>query len=657
MKNKNENFIKAVLSLLSMVFLIYIGSNTLKWIKTDLTEESLYTVSEGTKSILKKLDSPIKLKLYYSKVAANKGSEGLRIFNNHFNYVRELLKEYVRYSRNNLNLQVIDPRPDTPEEEDASAYGLKKFQITNTEKYFFGLVAENETGTEKVIEFFNPGDKDRLEYDLTKLIYTIRNPQKKTIGILSSLEVMTDTNMSPYMSQIMRMQGQSVQDSWLIIRLLQELYEVKKIEKDTKHIANVDTLAVIHPVGFPEKTLFAVDQYLMKGGHLVVLVDPHTLSDVKSRGGFESSSPDNGFKKLMDKWGVEAPKHLFAGDKYLSGIGQVNRHRGPQRLLALLNCNSKCSDRYKDPISSGVNKATFVYPGVLRKKDVEGTTATPILSTSEKGNSYTAQARELNNPSRLWDSFSEGTQPVVLAHKIIGQFKTAFPEGIKVEKEKGNDEDKDKEKSPTELLTKSPKESAIIVFSDVDFISDNFAFKQSFFGPSIANNNSTLFLNAIEALSGDVNLMSVRSKGRINRSFDVIEDIEFEAEKKTEAKVKEINASIARFQSELNQLGRKANEGNIAILQNEGFKKKKKLVKKIALLKKELRSVKREGREKIETIGKIFQYINTLLGPLLVIFVGVCYSKRRKRRMGQSVSGHFRKKPGMENMKTVGGKA
>ena len=152
--------------------------------------------------------------------------------------------------------------------------------------------------------------------------------------------------------------------------------------------------------------------------------------------------------------------------------------------------------------------------------------------------------------------------------------------------------------------------------------------------------------------------MSVRSKGRINRSFDVIEDIEFEAEKKTEAKVKEINASIARFQSELNQLGRKANEGNIAILQNEGFKKKKKLVKKIALLKKELRFVKREGREKIETIGKIFQYINTLLGPLLIIFVGVCYSKRRKQRMGQSVSGHFRKKPGMEKYeKQFGGKA
>lgn len=659
---KNENLIKAILSLLSMVFLIYIGSNTLKWIKVDLTEEKLYTISGGTKSILKKLDSPIQLKLYYSKVAANKGSEGLRAFNNHFHYVRELLKEYVRHSRNNLSLQVIDPRPDTPEEEDAIAYGLKKFQLTDTEKYFFGLVAENETGTEKIIEFFNPADKDRLEYDLTKLIYTIRNPQKRTLGILSSLKVMADSEISPYMAQIMRMQGQSVQDSWIITHLLKELYDVKKIEKDTDSISDVDTLALIHPKEFPEKTLFAIDQYLMRGGSLVVLVDPHAFADVKAQGGFGSSSPDDGFKKLMDKWGVEAPAHMFAGDKYLSGIGQVTQYGGPQRLLALLNCNSKCSSHYKDPISSGITKATFVYPGVLRTKEVEGVTVTPILSTSEKGNSYTAHGRELNDPSRLWKQFSEGSEPVVLAQKIVGQFHTAFPDGVKVEEDDTSDKDKktsqkkkDKPK-PAEVITKSQKESAIIVFSDVDFISDSFAFRQSFLGPQVANNNSHLFLNAIEALSGDVDLMSVRSKNRVNRSFDVIEEIEFEAEKKTVDKVKEINASIAMVQSELNQLGRKANEGNIAILQNEGLRKKKELAKKIASLKKELRSVKREGREKIETIGKTLQYLNTLLMPLLIVLGGVWYSRRRRQRMNQNFLRN-RSKENLKKMETVGERA
>jgi ABC-2 type transport system permease protein len=174
----------------------------------------------------------------------------------------------------------------------------------------------------------------------------------------------------------------------------------------------------------------------------------------------------------------------------------------------------------------------------------------------------------------------------------------------------------------------------------VDFLTDQFAFRNSFLGPAIANDNNEIFLNSVEALSGNVELMSVRSKGRINRSFDVIEAIEFEAEKATATKVKEINVSIGRFQAELNELGKKANEGNIALLQNEGLRKKKELAKKIAMLKRELREVKREGREKVEAIGKFFQYLNTLLMPLVVIGIGFYYSRRRNRKLVKKEQNH-----------------
>ncbi len=216
MKKHNENNLKVILGLFSMALMIYIGTTVFKRIRVDFTQENLYTLSKGTKSILSKIDSPLKLKLYYSKTAANKGTEGLRAFNNHFLYVQDLLSQYVDNSRNNLTLEVIDPRPDTSEEEDAMAYGLRKFNLTETERYFFGLVAENESGTEKVIEFFDPNQKDKLEYDLTKLIFTVLNPQKKNIGILSSLDVINE-EQSAYMSQIMRMQGKDVKDSWIMI--------------------------------------------------------------------------------------------------------------------------------------------------------------------------------------------------------------------------------------------------------------------------------------------------------------------------------------------------------------------------------------------------------------------------------------------------------
>ena len=618
MSKRRENHLKIVLGLLSMTFLIYIGSTLLKKVRIDFTEENLYTLSEGTQSILSKLDAPIKLKLYYSKTAANKGTEGLRTFNNHFLYVQELLEQYVASSRNNLSLEVIDPRPDTPEEEDANVYGLKKFNLTETERYFFGLVAENESGAEKIIEFFDPAQKDRLEYELTKLIYTVLNPKKVNIGLLSSMEIYVE-NSNPYMEQIMRMQGKPVPQSWMVTRMLSELYTVKKIAKDTDSITGIDSLIIVHPKGFPEKTLFAIDQYLMKGGGLLVLVDPNAISD-RSAGmmGGMSSSPDAGFKKLMDKWGLELQANAFAGDKYLSGVGTFAPGQAGGRLLPLLNCNELCTRNYNEPMASGIDNATFIFPGVLTSKQVEGVVHTPIMSTTEKGNSYTAAPYELNNPGALWDKFTEGSKPIVIAYKALGKYQTAFPDGIKEKKT---------------VVKTSEKESAIIVVSDVDFINDRFSFKNTFLGPAMANNNSTLFLNGVEALSGNVDLMRVRSKGKVNRSFDVINAIELEAERRTADKVREIQTGIQRFQNELAQLGRQANEGNIALLQNEGIRKKKELSKKIAVLKRELRMVKREGREKIEGIGKFFQYLNTLLVPLLIVGLGVYYNRRRSKLM------------------------
>ena len=624
-----ENYLKVVLGLFSMILMIYIGTMVFKRARVDFTEENLYTLSAGTRSILTKLDSPVKLKLYYSKTAANKGTEGLRTFNNYYRYVQELLRQYVSHSRNNLSLHIIDPRPDTPEEEDAMAYGLKKFNLTETEGYFFGLVAENESGTEKIIEFFDPAQRDKLEYDLTKLIYTALNPQKKSVGIISSLEIMADDS-NPYMAQIMKMQGKNVSESWIVVQLLKEFYNVKKIDKETDSITGVETLVVIHPKGFPEKTLFAIDQYVMKGGKVIVFVDPNAASDrAASLGGGMpiSSSPDSGFKKLMDQWGIDLKSHAYAGDKYLSGVGKFNPSMPPSRLLPLLNCDQRCTQEYSDPITAGVNNATFIFPGVLLKKEVKGVAHTAIMSTTKKGNSYTAIGHELNNPNMLWNKFREGDTPVIIAYKAFGKFKSAFPDGFK---EEGKAKKKAKS-TKQNIIKESQKESAVVIFSDVDFIHDQFAFRRTFLGPTVINGNSTLFLNGIEALMGDIDLMSVRSKARINRSFDVIEQIEFEAKKRTADKVKEINASIIRFQNELGQLGRQANQGNIALLQNEGIKKKRKLAKKIAVLKRELRMVKRTGREKIEGIGKFFQYLNTLFVPILIIGMGIYYNRKRSQ--------------------------
>jgi ABC-type uncharacterized transport system involved in gliding motility auxiliary subunit len=578
------------------------------------------------------------MKLYYSKTAANKGTEGIRAFNSYYVYVKDLLTEYASHSRNNLILEVIDPRPDTKDEEDAIAYGLKKFHLTESERYFFGLVIENDTGTEKVIEFFDPEQKDKLEYLITKTIYNVARPAKKKVGILSSLPI--QSNMNPYLAQMMRMRGQRPNESWSITQLLTEYYEIQQVSPTTEEIKGVDVLMVIHPKNLSEKTQWAIDQFVLRGGRLLLMVDPMSVVDrPKSPYGMAPGSMrSSNLEKLMNNWGVTLEKGKFAGDQLLAGVGRVGPQDPPSKLLQIINCDDRCVSSHKDIISSGLSNLVFLLPGHLKLEKKEGIEATTILGTTNKGGVYEASEMELNSPGTLWNRFSPG-EGANLGVKLVGKFKSAFPDGITVERvEKGKDKkgkNAKKEKKRTEKITGlkvSKKPSSIIVFSDVDFIHNQFAFKESIFGLALANDNSSLFLNAVENLSGSKELLSIRSKGAKSRRFRVIDEIELNAEKETSQTVERIKDDIKKVQERLSKL--KISDANsMAVIKSKALDQKKDLDKRLAVYKRELREVKRKGREKIEGIGKFFQYINTLLVPFLLIIGGIIFNRIRQKRI------------------------
>ena len=607
-----------------MVFSIYIGTTWTKKIKWDLTEENLYGLSDGSINVVKKINSPLRIKLYYSKTAANKGTEGIRAFNNYFTYVKDLLFEYVGHSRNNLTLEIIDPRPDTKDEEDAITYGLKKFNLTETERYFFGLVVANDSGTEKIIEFFDPSEKDKLEYTITKTLYSVARPAKKKIGIISSLPIQSDLN--PYLAQMMRMQGKNPPESWSIIELLTEFYEVEKIDPGVQEIKDLDVLLVIHPKGFTSKIKWAIDQYILRGGSLLLLVDPMAVIDRPAnpsgmRSGFSRSS---NLPVLMESWGVKLEEGKFAGDKYLAGLGRVTPESPTAKMLQIVHCDERCSTPYKDITSSGLSDLVFLLPGSLKILDEKQVTT--ILGTTDKGNSFQATDMELNDPISLWSNFSEGLG-TIMGVKIVGNFNSAFPQGITVEK------------SGEKLtgLIKSERDSSIIIISDVDFIHNQFAFKETLFGLALSNDNADLFLNSVENLSGSKDLLSIRSKGAKNRNFKVIDEIEIAADKETAQTVDRINASITKAQVELNELGARVDEENLAVIKSAALSKKKELDKKLAFYKGQLREVKRQGREKIEGIGRFFQYLNTLLIPILLILGGITYNLMRRKSIAEAI--------------------
>ncbi len=277
LKNSMIRTIIGVLLILLIAFsTITICQNIGKRLKADITDQNIYTLSEGTKNILARLNQPIKVRLYYAATAALKGPDQIRFFNNYYTFVRELLEEYESAANGMIELEVIDPRPFSQEEAQALRYGLQRFPISEEENFFFGLAIQTPFGIEKTIPFFAPNRQRFVEYDISYLIDTAATRQKRKLGILSSLQVMGD-DVSGYMAQMMAMQGQQPKPAWGIVDQLRQEYKVSKVETDTGEIKDIDILLVIHPKDLSEKTLFAIDQFVLKGGRTIVCVDPYCL--------------------------------------------------------------------------------------------------------------------------------------------------------------------------------------------------------------------------------------------------------------------------------------------------------------------------------------------------------------------------------------------
>jgi ABC-type uncharacterized transport system involved in gliding motility auxiliary subunit len=295
----------AVVFILAIMFsLISICQNLGKGIKADITAQKIFSLSSGTKAIIGKLNQPIKMKLYYSSTAAIKAPDQIRYFNNYYDFVKSLLDEYVAASNGMIKLEVIDPRPYSDDEVAAMKYGLKKFPINEEENLFFGLVIQTQFGVEKSISFFSPDRQNFIEYDISYLIDTAVMRQKKRVGIISSMKVMGD-NVTPYMARMMQLQGQQPTKAWSIVQQLGQQYEVKSVPRDADKIEGVDILLVIHPKGFSQKTIFAIDQFIVNGGRTIIFVDPFCVADKPAQPLAQMNTehdPTSELNKLLVNW-------------------------------------------------------------------------------------------------------------------------------------------------------------------------------------------------------------------------------------------------------------------------------------------------------------------------------------------------------------------
>jgi len=635
---------------------ISICQNIGKGLKVDVTDQNLYTLSDGTKSILSKLNQPIKARLYYAKTAALKGPDQIRYFNNYYQYVKALLEEYVAVSKGMVELEVIDPRPFSDDEAQALRYGLKRFPITQEENFFFGLVLQTQFGVEKAIPFFSPDRENFVEYDISYLIDTAITRQKRKIGVLSSLPVMGD-DVSGYMAEMMLRQGQQPKMPWTFVEQLRKQYEVVSVPTDANDINDIEILLVIHPKDLSEQTLFAIDQFVLKGGRMIAFVDPHCFADKPDQRMMQMGmqvSRSSELSVLLKTWGIEMPVNTFAGDLNLASMASIRANQRPERIIGYLSLTpeGKCFNM-DNVITAQLNQVRILFSGVLREvadpNEAVEIKRMPLVTTTNKGNSFSiSNAYELMilDPSNLMRKFVEGDKPVAMGYLITGRLESSFPDGIEIDVE-ADEDSSDESKDPNDVknvkkrikgLTEAQEDCAVVVFADVDFISDSIAYQNSFFGKIVVGDNSALVLNAIDDLSGSGDLVSIRSRGNFKRPFVIVDEIERQAEEETREEVAKINAQIAGFQSELQSILASAKKGQEEVIGSSILQKQRDIELKQRRAQRQLNEVKLTRRERIEHLGNILRGFNMLMAPAVILIIAIVLGVRRSVRKRHYIS-------------------
>lgn len=586
------------LSLLAVAFLVFTLFNNVLFsgVRLDLTENNLYTLSDGTREIIDNIDEPINLYFFFSDGA----SEDLTALRVYAKRVQELLEEYALYGGDKINLRIIDPEPFSEDEDRAAAFGLQGVPINNEDELYFGLVATNALDEHGVIPFFQPDKEEFLEYEISKLVHGLTQVDLPRVGLMSSLQVQGD----------MDMQTMQMTPPWIVVEQMEQLFEVEEIETTATDIPDdVELLVLIHPKGLSEETLFAVDQFVMAGGRLLVFLDPLAEMDQPRQPGGMPMTPQNqssDLDSLMASWGVTLRDNVVLGDSRTAltvrtGTGSPARHPG---ILGMEEDNLSRDDI----VTAALENINLATAGILDVAEDASAEVSPLIQSSTLAMPMESfRFQFLSDPAELMQGFEPTGDRYAVAVRLSGRVPSAFPEGID-----GFD---------GELLTETSDFNAIVV-ADTDVLSDRLWVRtRSFFGQQINTpwaNNGDFVINAIENLVGSSALISIRSRGQFTRPFDRVQELRRQAEARYLENANDLQAQLAETEQKLNELQETRTEQNLLSLSPEQEAALEKFQEEKLRIRKQLREVRHQLDEDIEALGTMLKFLNILLFPLLL---------------------------------------
>ena len=594
-------------------------------LRIDLTAEKLYTLSDGSKAVLGKLEEDVTLKFYFSASSA----EMPMAIKTYATQVKNLLKEYELAGGGRVVLESYDPKPDSDAEEWAQRYGVEP-QTANPfgAPVYFGVVAVCGD-REETLAAISPRTESTLEYDVTRLVTRVAWPERPVVGLMTSLKGV----LGQQPNQMMMMQGMRPQPGWAAFTELQKDYDLREISTETDKIDDdVKALVVLHAKDLSEKTLFAIDQFVIRGGRLIACVDPMSVMDlISSRqqqnpmmmqqpGGDGPST----LGKLFDAWGVGFDTSKLACD--LAAATKLNAGNGRAEENPAFLSLDKENMSADDLVVADLTQVMFPFAGSLVWSKTEGLTFEPLIVTSaDHACLVPRESAQFGMGSMMRDLKPDGVKRT-LAARISGTFKTAFPKGPDYVEGSTN---------AAVAVTASGK-GAVVVFGDSDFLADQFCVQvmNSIFGQIAQpiNDNLVLFSNIIEQYAGREELIGVRSRGKSNRPFVKVDELEAKAMAKWQAKQMAFEEELQATRQRLMALQKEKTGNERMILSREQQEEIAKLRKAQADTSRQLKNVRKELTSGIDSLGVFLKALNILAVPLFIVAFGIFRGVRRRRR-------------------------
>jgi ABC-type uncharacterized transport system involved in gliding motility auxiliary subunit len=632
MKKKGlETWLYSSLGVAAMFAIVVIINALGSRVKTrvDLTAERAYTLSDGTRAILAKLDTPVQIRFYCTR-EDNRMPVMLKTY---AQQIEDLLGEYRQVSKGLIEVQKLDPVPDSDAEDSAKLDGVEGQMVQlGGESFYLGL-SVSMLDQKEAIPFLSPERERLLEYDLSRAISRVMTTDKPVVGVMSPLQY-AGQPMNPMMARM----GQRGQQSWVIYSELKRDFTVKDIEFTADKIPDdVKVLVVIHPKAISEPAQYAIDQFVLRGGKLIAFLDPHSVLDRNAATGPMGMNMGGGssLDKLLTAWGLK-----FESTKVVADLDFVGRTReGRQPAVLALNEKAINSD---DVLTANANNLFLVFAGAFSGTPVEGLKQTVLLHTSKNSQLVDPMSAQFGGEKLIQD-FSASNSEQALAVRLTGKFKTAFPEG-KPKPATPPGEDKKEEKKPEPAaepgLKESKEDGAVVLIGDSDFIQDQIAVQEvtnPFGGQRMAmpvNGNLSFAQSAIEQLAGDSNLIAVRSRASRERQFTVVKEMQAKAESAYQSKIKSLETSLQEAQAKLTELQRTRADkgGQKLILSPEQQQEIANFRAKEREVKVQLKDERKKLRADIDSLENRIKWLNIALMPAIVSVAGVGLAMLRHKR-------------------------